>query len=379
VSVPDLHGRLASCTLEMVRIDSVSRHEHMLLDHIRSLFPTAGPFDVLDDADAALFFGPSERRDDRPFIVLAGHVDTVPAAGVGPARQDGETIHGRGAADMKGGLAVMLELATAIASGTSQSPRDIASDVGFLFFGREEIPIADSALLPMLERCRAAADIDLAIVLEPTGNTIEVGCLGNLDARVSVRGEPAHTARPWHGSNAIHGAIEALAPLAELPVRDVEIEGLVYREVASVTMIEGGSAPNVVPGLVQARVNFRYAPDRTPDEAEARLRELVVHPAAEVEVVSNAPPGPVVLSHPLVDRLHTDQGLQVRPKQAWTPVAEFAMAGVDAINLGPGEPRYAHREDEKVEVAALVRTFDILGSFLGIGPSRQAAKEVPSA
>ncbi len=200
--------------------------------------------------------------------------------------------------------------------------------------------------------------------MEPTANAIEVGCLGNLNARISVRGVAAHTARPWLGHNAIHSAIGALRPIAEHAPRDVKIDGLIFREVVNVTSIEGGIAGNVVPDRVEATVNFRYAPTRTPAEAEQRLRELTSFGDAELTVIANAPPGPVAVHNPLVERLRAAGDLAVGPKQAWTPVAEFATIGVDAVNLGPGDPQYAHRDDERVDTAALVRSFEVLREFL---------------
>jgi succinyl-diaminopimelate desuccinylase len=152
--------------------------------------------------------------------------------------------------------------------------------------------------------------------------------------------------------------------VADLPIRDVEIDGMVYREVASVTAIEGGVATNVVPDRASAHVNLRYAPTHTPVEAERRLRELLGHPSATVEIVGNAPPGLVPAGNPLVERLRIAGGLDVGPKQAWTPVAEFGLAGVDAVNFGPGDPQYAHRDDERVEVGALVRSYEVLRAFL---------------
>ena len=242
--------------------------------------------------------------------------------------------------------------------------------MGFLFFGREELPISRSALLPLFGRCPVTRSIDLAIVMEPTDNAIEVGCLGNLNARIVVRGEAAHTGRPWLGRNAIHTAIDALEPIAAaLPV-DVEIDGMVFREVMSVTGIEGGIAGNVVPDRVEVRVNFRYAPNRTPEEAEARLRELTAHPDLDLEVIANAPPGPVAAGEPLVDRLRRVGDLAVRPKQAWTPVAEFGMAGIQAINFGPGDPQYAHRDDERIDKDALVRSIEVLRAFLAAQEGR---------
>jgi succinyl-diaminopimelate desuccinylase len=265
---------------------------------------------------------------------------------------------------MKAGLAVMLELARVLAAGGLRSDLD----VGLVCFGREELPFGDSALMPLFDRRPEVREAALAIVMEPTDNGLELGCLGNLNATVTFEGEGAHTARPWLGRNAIHAAIAALTPVAVLPIRDVEVGGLVYREVASVTEIAGGLATNVVPPQATASVNVRYAPGHTPEEAERRLRELLTHPAATVEIVGNAPPGPVAVGNPLVERLRTAGDLPVGPKQAWTPVAEFGLVGVDAVNFGPGDPQYAHRDDEGVEVAALVRSHDVLRAFLEDAP-----------
>jgi succinyl-diaminopimelate desuccinylase len=259
---------------------------------------------------------------------------------------------------MKAGLAVMLALAQDI------DPRDANLDVGYLFFGREELPITQSALLPLFERCAALQDVSLAILLEPTANAVEVGCLGNLNATITVHGRAAHSARPWLGRNAIHAAMEALAPINGLPVHDVNIDGLTFREAVNVTTIGGGVAANVIPDRVRATVNVRYAPGRTPAEAEAWLRGTLTYPDLAIEIDGNAPPGPVVLANALVQRLLNERRLPVRPKQAWTPVAEFAMAGIDAINLGPGDPRYAHTDEEQVELPALMECYDIIRAFL---------------
>lgn len=348
---------LAARTEALVGIESESRHEAAILAAIRNDLP--GSLEVVDDEDSVLLAMP-ERRPGAPLVLLAGHVDTVPVAGSAPGRRDGDTLHGRGACDMKGGLAVMAAVADSIGSG------DVTSDldVGLVFFGREELPFAESTLVPLFDRRPAIADASLAIVLEPTSNRLEVGCLGNLNATVVFEGEAAHAARPWLGRNAIHAAITALAPVSDLPIRDVQVDGLTYREVASVTTIHGGVATNVVPDRAIAHVNFRYAPTHTPAEAERRLRELLGHPSATVEIVGNAPPGLVPSGNPLVDRLRAAGDLAVGPKQAWTPVAEFGPIGVDAVNFGPGDPQYAHRDDERVEVDALVRSYEVLLAFL---------------
>jgi succinyl-diaminopimelate desuccinylase len=360
IDTSEAEERLAATTLRLIDTPSPSGGESSILMAVRETFDRDA-FEILDEDDDVVFAAPRIRRVGASFVVLAGHVDTVPVGGAShPGYRDGDDLVGRGAADMKGGLAVMLELAGSLADGTV--PSDL--DVGFLFFGREELPITQSALLPLFERCPAAASIDLAIVMEPTANAIEIGCLGNLNARVVASGTAAHSARPWLGENAIHTAVQALAPIADLPDREVAIDGLVFREVVNVTTIRGGVAANVVPDHVEATVNYRYAPTQTPADAEARLRELLGQHQVELEVVGNAPPGPVAVSNPLLGRLRAAGDLPLGPKQAWTPVAEFATVGVDAINFGPGDPQYAHRDDERIDVRLLVRSREVLQAFL---------------
>jgi succinyl-diaminopimelate desuccinylase len=343
-------GRLAERTLALVNIPSVSRAEDEAMAYVRSELPLEP---VWSSAD--VLFATSKRTAGQPLVLLAGHVDTVPAQGNLPGRMEDGAVIGLGASDMKGGVAVMLELADWVLAG------ELEVDLGFLFFTREELPAEESPVPDFLAACPESLEAELVIVLEPTDNELHLGCVGNLSAELTFRGVSAHSARPWTGENAIHKAAAALAPLAELEPLDVEVDGLVFREVVSAVGIEGGIADNVVPARCVARLNYRYAPGRSREQAETRVRELAGD--AEVEILGNSPPAHVVLDRPLVTRLRETGGFAVQPKQAWTPVAQFAEAGLDAVNLGPGATRYAHRADEQVETAELLRTFEALRLF----------------
>jgi succinyl-diaminopimelate desuccinylase len=250
----------------------------------------------------------------------------------------------------------MVELALA-------PPADATADVGFVFFGREELPHSESALTPLLEREPGLREADLVVVMEPTANELHAGCLGNVNATWTFRGTAGHSARPWLADNAIHRAARGISALAAVEPVEHSYDGLTFTEVVSVTRIEGGVALNVVPDTCVASVNMRYAPGTAPAEAEARLHALC-DPYGELRIDSDAPSGAVPQGNALVDRLVAAGGLTVAPKQAWTPVAEFAAAGVDAVNFGPGDPRYAHRRDERVAVDALVASHDTLVRFL---------------
>jgi succinyl-diaminopimelate desuccinylase len=307
-----------------------------------------GGLEVLDLGDTCILARPAGTR---PAVLLAGHLDTVPAQGNRPGRRDAERVHGVGASDMKGALAVMIELALA------------GVPFAGLWFGREELPVAESALGPLLSRARDEVAAELVVVMEPTDNAIHAGCLGNVNATWRFHGRSGHSARPWLADNAIHRAATAIATLARHEPEPHEFDGLVFREVASVTRIAGGIAGNVIPDLAEAHVNYRYAPGRSPAEAEARLAELCV--GGELRIDSNAPSGPVATANPHARRLAAAGGLEVAPKQAWTPVAEFGQAGIDAINFGPGEPAQAHTREESITVAALVRSHRVLEAFAG--------------
>ena len=340
---------LARRTLELVDIPSTSRDEARIIEHVRH----AVTLPLTYGTDEALLF--AAPRAGRPLVLLAGHVDTVPPQDNLPGALEDGYVVGLGASDMKGGLAVMVELANWAADAAA-----LTSDLAFLFFVREELPTEESALPRVFAEAPLVLESNLVLMLEPTDNAIHAGCLGNLNATVVFRGESAHSARPWQGTNAIDLAVQGLAPVVGCPPLDVEVGGLTFVEVLSATRIQGGIADNVVPDRVEVRLNYRYAPSRTRAEAEARLRELV---PGEVEITSNSPPARPATDSPLVERLRQLGDLSVEPKQAWTPVAEFAAQGLDAVNLGPGATRYAHRADERVGIAALERTFDVLRRF----------------
>jgi succinyl-diaminopimelate desuccinylase len=345
---PAAKTMLAERTLELVDIASPSFHEQAMYRYISGAVPLKRPH---DDGESQLF----AKRAGKPLVLLAGHTDTVPAQGNLPGRTDDGAVHGLGASDMKGGLAVMIELARWAVE------TELAYDLALLFFPREEVGPADNPLPALFEATPVVDEAELVICLEPTDNTLQLGCLGNLTARVVFEGRSAHSARPWLGVNAIRVALDGLREVLQLEPRDVEVDGLVFREVLSVTQIHGGVATNVIPARVEATLNFRYAPDRTPHEAEARVRELAEH---EVEILQNSPPAHVAARSPLVEKLQAAGPFRVEPKQAWTNVADFAARGLDAVNLGPGATRYAHAVDERVEIAELEKTFAALQRFL---------------
>jgi succinyl-diaminopimelate desuccinylase len=292
-------------------------------------------------------------------IVLGGHLDTVPVNGNAEPRFEGDVLHGLGSADMKGGLAALLALAELA------STRDAMHDLTFVWYEGEEVADEHNGLRHLFDVAPDLLAGDMAILLEPTGGWVEAGCQGTLNARATVRGQRAHTARPWMGKNAIHAMSDVLARVAGFESETVIVDGLEYREAVQVVRIEGGVANNVVPDECRLTVNRRFAPSRSIDDAVRETRALLAG-ADEVEILSASPSAPPNLDHPLVAEFVGTLDLAVRPKLGWTDVARFAARGVAALNYGPGDPTLAHTAAEQVTRGDVEGCFNVLAHFVGL-------------
>ena len=351
---------LLALTAALVAVPSPSRSEGPLADAIAAELATVAHLDVIrvgDNVVARTRFGRRHR------LILAGHTDTVPANGNATPRVVGDVLWGLGSADMKGGLAVMLALARAV--------DDPAVDLTFIFYAREEVARTESGLLELQRERPDLLVADAAVLGEPTAAKIEAGCQGTMRVEVVLRGARAHTARPWMGRNAVHRLGALLVALDTYQERRPVLAGCTYREAVQAVHVEGGVAGNVVPDEVRLLLNHRFAPDRTPEVAEAHLRDLLAPHLAEgdtVDVVDCAPAAPPSVDHPLLDALITRNDLAVEAKLGWTDVALFAEAGIPAVNFGPGDANLAHTADERLDRGALERCFGALSDLLRRGP-----------
>jgi succinyl-diaminopimelate desuccinylase len=300
----------------------------------------------------------------RERLVFAGHLDTVPEpAGGLPVRVEGDFVYGRGSSDMKAGDAVMLALLESLRW------EDSWAEPTFVFYEREEGPYVENGLETVFEECPWVLDAELALVLEPTANALEVGCVGTAHVEVTFEGRPAHAARPWQGENALTAAGRFLDALHERAAEEGVVDGLPFYEVLTPTVARGGRAKNVVPEEFWVNVNYRFAPGRGLDHVERVFDELLERAGglARYEVADFAPSGSVDLDHPLLQSFISG-GLEVRPKQAWTDVARFAREGVAAANFGPGLPAQAHQPHEHAELPFLLESYERLRVFLETVP-----------
>ena len=313
--------------------------------------PTCASSAVGDNVVARTELGREER------LILAGHLDTVPGEpGVTISK---DRVTGLGAADMKGGLAVLAWLAGAVA--------EPAMDLSFVFYVAEEVAQEHNGLGDLQRRRPELLAGDAAVLAEPTGAVLELGCQGSLQLQLTLGGHRAHAARSWMGENAIHRLAPLLEILAGYTPREPVLDGCVYKESLQAVGLRAGVAANVVPDSASLRLNHRYAPDRSPEKAYAAVTELlapVLREGDELSILDVADAAPPSLSHPLLAGLAHIVDQAPRAKLGWTDVARFSSLGVPAVNFGPGSSELAHVPGEWVEAADLARTARALRRFV---------------
>ena len=346
IGMLDIHQDVAQLAAALMDIESVSGNERAITDAVEQALAGLDHLQVTRNGDAIVARTSLGRRER---IILAGHLDTVPlpatpgARGTVPSCWDGDVLYGRGATDMKGGVAVQLALAATLLAPSK--------DLTIIFYDHEEVAASKSGLGRLVRENRELLDADFGILLEPTNGTVEGGCNGTIRFEATTHGVAAHSARAWMGENAIHAAAPLLARLAAHVPATVTVEGLDYRESLNAVKVHGGSASNVIPDSCVVEINYRFAPDKTPAQAEAHVREVL----AGFELVctdsaSGARPG---LNAPAAASFVAAVGGVPQPKYGWTDVARLSELGIPAVNFGPGDALLAHSDDEHVNAEAI--------------------------
>jgi succinyl-diaminopimelate desuccinylase len=352
----ELPSDLLALTADLVDRPSVSHAEGPLVDWLEGEL-RALPWLQVDRVGDNLVARTDQGHPQR--VLLAGHTDTVPPNGNERARLEGDVLWGVGSADMKAGLAVQLALARSLAV--------TALDVTYVFYAREEVAAAHSGLKELFAVRPDLLVGDLALIGEPTDGAVEAGCQGTMRVKVTLAGARAHTARPWTGRNAVHRLGRLLALVEDAPLREPVLSTCQFRESLQAVFVEGGVAGNVVPDEAVVVLNYRFAPDRSPAEAEAFVASVlapVLEPGDEFEVVEMAAGAAPALDNPLLAAFVGRADLPVRAKLGWTDVARFSEHGIPAANFGPGEPLLAHTAEERVERASVEWCFRVQRALL---------------
>lgn len=347
----DLNRDVVSLTACLVDAPSESFHEEQLADAVEGALSGLAHLEVSRTGNTVIAKTNLGRRER---VIIGGHLDTVPAHDNLPHRLVDDRVHGLGSCDMKGGVATALRLASQLT--------EPAYDVTYLFYDCEEVASEHNGLAKLAAADPGALAGDFAILMEPSNARVEAGCQGTLRAEITAQGSRAHSARAWMGNNAIHNATEILERLTRYEPREVDIDGLEYREGLNAVLISGGVAGNVIPDSCTVTVNYRYAPSLSADEAVAHVREIFEGFA--IKVVDNAPGAMPGLRDEAVARFIEILGEPAQPKFGWTDVARFSALGIPALNFGPGDPSLAHTQGEYVPIADLHRCEEALRRWL---------------
>ena len=347
----DLAADVVDLAAALIDVPSQSHEEGQLADLVERALIEQAHLHVTRHGNtvvARTHLGRGER------VLIGGHLDTVPAAGNLPHRLEGDRLYGLGACDMKGGVAVALSLAAGIAEPTR--------DVTYVFYECEEVAAEFNGLQHLADHDPELLEADLAILMEPSNAGVEAGCQGTIRALVRTTGARAHSARSWMGENAVHAAVEILNRLNDYTPRRPIVDGLEYREGLNAVRIGGGIAGNVIPDECVVTVNYRFAPDRSLDEAVAHVREVFAGFEVEIDdAAAGARPG---LDRAAAADFLAAVGADPQPKFGWTDVARFAAVGTPALNYGPGDPAIAHMADEHVDIEQIRRCHSVLRAWL---------------
>jgi succinyl-diaminopimelate desuccinylase len=344
----DLAAPVEELACALIDIPSVSGGESAIANAVEAALRACAHLEVTRDGDAVVArttLGRAER------VIVAGHLDTVPIAANVPAQWDdaGATLVGRGAVDMKAGVAVALSLAATLTAPSR--------DVTWIFYDHEEVEEVKNGLGRLARRHPELLKADFAVLGEPTSARIEGGCNGTIRVDVRVPGVASHSARAWKGTNAIHAAAPVLAALADYVPATVTVDGLDYREGLNAVGISGGIAGNVIPDACVISINYRFAPSTPTDDAIAHIDSVVAasgvgeYTLTVTDRADACRPGlDAPLAQSFVDAVASTGAREPRAKVGWTDVARFGALGIPAVNYGPGNPELAHADNERCSV-----------------------------
>ena len=310
---------------------------------------------------------------DTPCVVLHGHLDVVPGR---PEqfwpRVEGDRLIGRGAYDMKGGLAAMMCVLKDV-------ERQERVRVRLVCVPDEESEELDERSTDAIVRLGLGGDF--AVTGEPTNLHIGVEAKGVLVMRIEVHGRSAHSSTPWLGDNAVLKAIDVFRAIETLPFSRESSE-MFDRPSINLGRIKGGDALNRVPDECTMAVDVRYLPEQDPGEILEQVRAI---PEIDVSRTFIYPPVTVARSNRYVLALRDAVSRSIHGevmsvgRDGASDAAAFLQAGIPAVEFGPAGGGH-HGPEEWVSVASLARYRRSLGDFVRSLPMRleEAAHEPPA-
>ena len=343
---------------KLISIPSVYGNEKEIADFCQGFLKKNPKLSLLREKNSIIAH--TEIEESKKTVALVGHLDTVPGENEFSGQIKEGRLYGLGASDMKAGDAVLLKIAEDLKDSESKY------NLFFILYEKEEGPYEDNGLRTLFRKHEELLKkIDFAFVLEPTNNTVQVGCLGVIHAWFVFKGKRAHSARPWEGENAIHKADKLLNFLRGLKPKPYTVGNLTYYEVLNATMVEYKGGRNIIPEEFKVNLNYRFSPTKSQEEAIEELKELGRKTEADQVIFTDVSPSArACLDNPILEDFLKEYKVKVEPKQAWTDVAQLSSHGIDAVNFGPGQPHQAHQKNEWVELRKVKENYRMLKSFL---------------
>ena len=341
--------KLDKLTEELIAIKSVTGDENKILDFIENyLINSDFSGEIIRNNGGIIAHYPSSDSN----IALVGHVDTVPFDPTQVVIEDTSKVYGRGSVDMKAGIAVMLQVLT------SNFENIVA-----VFYTAEEGPMVNNGLELLMPILKSDFNLEFAVILEPTNGEVQLGCLGSVNADLQIDGKSSHSARPWMGENPILKLSEVIGFINENQIEEHTIDGLLFKQIITVTTISGGSANNVIPSHVNLNINFRFLPTQTESEASKLLADTFAK-FGTIKIKNSSNGALPNLESQKVKDFIKITGADVTPKQAWTDIARFSQENIPAVNYGPGDPVLAHSPDEFVNTSQIVESYESIVRYL---------------
>jgi succinyl-diaminopimelate desuccinylase len=348
--------------------------------HVGSLLESAGfhvayhAFDIVRTSLIATLAGVG----DHPALCFTGHVDTVPLGAaewsVDPfgAEIDGDRLYGRGASDMKSGVAAMVVAAIEIA----KLPRQQAGLVLIITAGEET---GCDGARHLARVVKAVPKAGALIVGEPTGNVPLIGHKGALWLRACFCGRTAHGSMPEQGDNAVYKAARSLLRLEHYGF-DVPAHRHLGRPTINVGSIKGGLNVNSVPDWAEVGIDIRTIPAQNNEAIIAEIggvlgQDATLQPFVDVGAVASDPQNDWISD--VFDLYERRTGARADPSGApfFTDASELtpAMGGVPTIILGPGETIMAHKTDEYCLIPKIGEAVELYREIALRWPERQTS------
>lgn len=333
----------------LLKIHSPTFHENLCVDFLKNWMNENIPFTTLTESENSLIFE-SEIQPEKKTIAFVGHSDVVPDEF--PVEEKQGKIYGSGASDMKGALACYM-----VFLKDYFQELNAKFNIKLIIYAREEgTPLKDNGLFELFQsHPKKLQSIDLAIVGEPTDNTIQIGCVGSIHANVTVTGESCHSARPWNGDNALYKALPLIQYFSELEPEKKTIFGVDFFDVLQITESQSEKGRTSLPGNWHCNINYRFAPCYSMEEAENKLLKMVEAlniDGLKITIADSAPAGSVIESE-LFSEIVKTFGSKIQAKQAWTDIAQLSAHNIPAFNFGPGLTSQAHKNDEFITIKYL--------------------------